>query len=846
MKRFISLVLICLLLTTQAHCFDLWADAGFNWKASGAQPSFIVSNRDSTTAARGAGTNTYTRASKAYVPDFEGRIVQVQDNSPSFPGLRSVSNLTVDSSNPPAWGKSAGTTVSGSADADGYWTITFASAGDYISTPNNPIGTGKVGRFLVNMKAGSLSTVRLADPNNGGITDLTLSATAKDYSNITAFTVNIDVFYARLTALNTGGTILVKYVQTQDVTGATNQNPSEYVATTSAPVTKWFDYANPFTVDANGVVTDSGVRTPAFAQLDAITGRKSVVFIGDSITQGAWSDVDQGLWDTYGLAALVRQNLVSRYGDGGQGFLGLYRSEWAKTGVWTQFPDYAPFGETWYGANNSALKWTLTAYGDNLDIFYLDAAGVATATYKVDGGASQNLVPFGSADNTTKKWSISLGSVGTHSIEISAPANGGGLFLQGGAVYIGTTGVVVHNIGKSGGSSGDFGYRPDDKMSIIPLISPNVCVLNFLANDYSTQTSLVNYSTRMGDIASRCVATNSSKLMMWIPPDNGLAGQPIPLASYEDIVRTVAGTYAQSMLDIHAIWGSYASNAARMYDTQHPNAVGHSDIASLILDDRLLGNFTITSQGVLSEPAGTNIFANPLAPATQGITVAAVQYTLSFYGTGSIVATGTASFTLNGTGATNRVTQTFTPTAGTLTLTLSGSVTSPQLETGAVATSPMLSSAATSTRAATVDSYPAAGNLSGSEGTAYFEVKLNTMGTGAGQMLASSTPCQFPLIDTTGQLRVYDGTNVCLSSNLSVSAGTTQKIVIKWSASGMFAFANGVKGNCASTFDNNILGTTTFNIGDGGATWINGYIGAVRIYNTALSDAECIRLTSQP
>jgi hypothetical protein len=88
--------------------------------------------------------------------------------------------------------------------------------------------------------------------------------------------------------------------------------------------------------------------------------------------------------------------------------------------------------------------------------------------------------------------------------------------------------------------------------------------------------------------------------------------------------------------------------------------------------------------------AGLDLYAgrtylplNSAAPATQDVTVTAAAHTLSFRGTGSITLTGVSTAgPLNGTGANDRVELRFTPTAGTLTLTLSGDVREPQLELG--------------------------------------------------------------------------------------------------------------------------------------------------------------------
>lgn len=90
-------------------------------------------------------------------------------------------------------------------------------------------------------------------------------------------------------------------------------------------------------------------------------------------------------------------------------------------------------------------------------------------------------------------------------------------------------------------------------------------------------------------------------------------------------------------------------------------------------------------QLALSSPS-TNELLGSAAPATQNITVTAQQYTLSFTGTGSIARSGASTGTLAGTGATDRVSASFTPTAGTLTLTMSGDVRLAQFEASAIVT----------------------------------------------------------------------------------------------------------------------------------------------------------------
>lgn len=117
---------------------------------------------------------------------------------------------------------------------------------------------------------------------------------------------------------------------------------------------------------------------------------------------------------------------------------------------------------------------------------------------------------------------------------------------------------------------------------------------------------------------------------------------------------------------------------------------------------------TLLPLGIPCWEARTNLLLNSAingaSLSTQGVTVSATAYTLSFYGTGTITLSGTSTAgPLVGTGAyPNRVTLTFTPTAGTLTCTVSGSVQYAQLEAGVFAT-PFIPTAGSSvTRAADV------------------------------------------------------------------------------------------------------------------------------------------------
>jgi len=115
---------------------------------------------------------------------------------------------------------------------------------------------------------------------------------------------------------------------------------------------------------------------------------------------------------------------------------------------------------------------------------------------------------------------------------------------------------------------------------------------------------------------------------------------------------------------------------------------------------------TLLSQGVLIESGATNLFLNSLVDgtnlATQGVTVTAAPYSVSFYGSGTITFTGAHTGSLVGTDSTTLSTVTFTPTAGTLTCTVTGTVFWAQIESGDISTSHIPTAGAAVTRTSDV------------------------------------------------------------------------------------------------------------------------------------------------
>jgi hypothetical protein len=214
--------------------------------------------------------------------------------------------------------------------------------------------------------------------------------------------------------------------------------------------------------------------------------------------------------------------------------------------------------------------------------------------------------------------------------------------------------------------------------------------------------------------------------------------------------------------------------------------------------------------------AATQLLHGTDSFATQDETVTAQAYTLQFRGTGSIVLSGAHSATLTGTGANDLVSLTFTPSAGTLTLTPSGTVEYPQLEVGRIPTSyiPNTAASGTVTRAAEALSIAAANlpwptpNVIGPElvtnGTFDTDLTGWTDNSSAGGTIAFNAG-QVDLVNTTGTSR--------LEQDVPVTAGRVYAITVQVVALGGSTSAHlYLDGDALPAISFYILGTGTHTV----------------------------------
>lgn len=258
-----------------------------------------------------------------------------------------------------------------------------------------------------------------------------------------------------------------------------------------------------------------------------------------------------------------------------------------------------------------------------------------------------------------------------------------------------------------------------------------------------------------------------------------------------------------------------------------------------------------TLHGYLAEGLRTNYILNSSILVTQNITVTAIPYTLSFYGTGSVSLSGAYTGSLIGTGVGNRVALTFTPSAGALTLIVTGTDTNSQLEAGSFASSYIPTTTAAVPRAVDILTYPTSGNMDGTKGTAYVELMSGAINGNQLDILdaynsGGASGISMSINPSTHALQFLDGTPAKSFGIVSLPILATKKIATKWSNVTSAGFVNGAKSGTNQVFDGDMGFAANICIGNraSGVVAIYGTIRNVKFWKNALSDSNLLRVTT--
>jgi len=225
---------------------------------------------------------TFTRGSARVFEDWEGNYVRTTNTNEAVFKARRVANLlAADSSEDfsvASWVKTTTTSVTGTN------VLNFPDANTYIyqslSTTVSPMGRTFV--FPVVLSGSGTITIGIFRYGGTGIftKTVTLTSTPTRYSVTAEFPSDVAAagYQVRLTrgSADTATQVTATDAMLEEVTGQSNQNPSEYTSThqyyggQTVKGVQYLDYENGNTVDANGVVTEAQVAAIPAADLHGI------------------------------------------------------------------------------------------------------------------------------------------------------------------------------------------------------------------------------------------------------------------------------------------------------------------------------------------------------------------------------------------------------------------------------------------------------------------------------------------------------------------------------------------------------------------------------------------------
>jgi hypothetical protein len=264
---------------------------------------------------------------------------------------------------------------------------------------------------------------------------------------------------------------------------------------------------------------------------------------------------------------------------------------------------------------------------------------------------------------------------------------------------------------------------------------------------------------------------------------------------------------------------------------------------------------TLAARGLLIEEARINLVLNNAVGVTQDVTVTAVAHTLSFVGTGSVALSGAFAGNLAGVGPGfgDRRTLTFTPAAGLLTLTVTGSVQWMQVEAGAFATSIIKTAGATASRANDVANILGAAFTSfwnPLEGTIQFTARSFNANTGFSRLFAVANAAQNDYLNFSRSADTSTRFNVAIASTASVNINpgtmllnTETKMIGAYKADD---FAATVDGTPVKVDLTGVIPVTVdrMQFGHWNGSLMCGWLKQARYWNTRLTDAQLQALSA--
>ncbi|MGK2848659.1 MAG: phage head spike fiber domain-containing protein [Minisyncoccota bacterium] len=320
--RIIQYSIIILFCIIAGGGYWYWQNARASQTLSNDKPSWVAPLTNSLSLSAGSGKPTYSRADgadrRATVTDFAGLIIPVKQNEARFEGARRVENLLTYSEafDNGVWVTGGiSTTANATVAPDGTSTadnLIFPASAQTNKGQAVSVLAGHTYAFSIWLKspvAGKTIQISFENCGSGGVgcgyfvTNLSTQWQRHTRTVTMGTSTSFNVLLYNFTGDNGGAGVTVNAwgAQLEDVTGQTNQNPSEYVSTnvkTSAPYhgagvdqVRYFSTQNGNTVASN-IVTEATGTAISDATLHGYVSegtRTNLALQSEDLSASPWS-----------------------------------------------------------------------------------------------------------------------------------------------------------------------------------------------------------------------------------------------------------------------------------------------------------------------------------------------------------------------------------------------------------------------------------------------------------------------------------------------------------------------------------------------------------------------------
>lgn len=362
--------------------------------------------------------------------------------------------------------------------------------------------------------------------------------------------------------------------------------------------------ASPMSVAAMGSYNINESNTSNFKSALNTSSSVAVAFMGDSTMRG----VDEGAvpynmqYAKYAVPMRVADKL-NEYGvpataDNWYGLSGTSLADYLNRDVRLSASGTADVGSSVVqggaGMSMSSATATMTFTPinrcDTADIYTMDNASFTGAqlSYSVDGGSATNITQAG--NNTFRKTTISLGSLGIHTITITWVSGSNALY--GIEAYDSKKNkIVCRQWGIAGGTASDMvlntGTPSAGRLAQLAAHAPKLVICEGgIVNSYRNSTSVASVKSSLQTLITDVKAASCDFIFLTPPYDNGVTGLTADQDSYVKAMYELCDSNNVGLIDIRKYHESFKNGVLQGYmrpnDAVHMATAGYDQEADII------------------------------------------------------------------------------------------------------------------------------------------------------------------------------------------------------------------------------------------------------------------------